>query len=245
LPKVPGYPFVLMGVLGTATVVWGVITGNYFGQELGGPLGRLKLDWFTDDNLMGLCFLIGAIHLTIAHVWNVIRIINTPQALAQVGWILITWFMMFLARYFVLGEALPAIVLGMGGFGLVLILLFMTPVRRLKAEFINHAMLPLDIVSNFVDVVSYVRLFAVGMASLKVAQSFNGMALQLGWEKIWTVPFIALILIAGHVLNIILAALGILVHAVRLNTLEFSNHIGLEWAGFKYDPFRKRHDNKS
>ena len=135
---------------------------------------------------------------------------------------------------------MPPAVIVLGCIGLTLVVLFMTPVRRLKAEIINHAMLGLSVVSNFVDVVSYVRLFAVGMASVMVAQSFNSMALQLGIEKIWTIPFIALILFAGHALNIVLCALGILVHAVRLNTLEFSNHIGLQWAGIKYNPFRKK-----
>lgn len=241
LRDAPSYPFTLMGILSGGTIVWGVLTGNYFGVQAGGPLSKLSIDWLNNDNnLMGLCFLIGAIHLTIAHVWNAIKIINTPQALAQVGWILITWTMMFLARFFVLGERMPPAVIVLGCIGLTLVVLFMTPVRRLKAEIINHAMLGLSVVSNFVDVVSYVRLFAVGMASVMVAQSFNSMALQLGIEKIWTIPFIALILFAGHALNIVLCALGILVHAVRLNTLEFSNHIGLQWAGIKYNPFRKK-----
>ena len=48
-----------------------------------------------------------------------------------------------------------------------------------------------------------------------------------------------LILLVGHVLNFAMAGLSILVHAVRLNTLEFSNHKGISWAGYAFKPFRK------
>jgi V/A-type H+-transporting ATPase subunit I len=55
------------------------------------------------------------------------------------------------------------------------------------------------------------------------------------------IGFIAglVILLLGHLLNIALTILSIMVHGVRLNTLEFSNHIGLQWTGFAYKPFKK------
>ena len=49
--------------------------------------------------------------------------------------------------------------------------------------------------------------------------------------------------VAGHVLNLALGFLGVLVHAVRLNTLEFSNHMGLQWSGFKFKPFSAKQNN--
>ena len=57
--------------------------------------------------------------------------------------------------------------------------------------------------------------------------------------------FVLLILVAvaGHILNLALGFLGVLVHAVRLNTLEFSNHMGLQWAGFKFKPFSAKQNN--
>ena len=113
----------------------------------------------------------------------------------------------------------------------------MTSPKDMKKEWIQHAMFPLSVVNCFVDIVSYIRLFAVGMASLAVAQSFNGMAADIGLDKLWTVPLFALILLLGHGLNIILCALGILVHGVRLNTLEFSLHKNIEWKGIPYRPF--------
>jgi len=56
------------------------------------------------------------------------------------------------------------------------IALFMTPMRELKAEWFQHIVLPLNLVSNFVDIVSYIRLYAVGTASVAVAMAFNEMA---------------------------------------------------------------------
>ena len=48
------------------------------------------------------------------------------------------------------------------------------------------------------------------------------------------------ILLVGHALNIAMAALSVLVHAVRLNTLEFSNHKGVSWSGYAFNPFGKQ-----
>ena len=105
-------------------------------------------------------------------------------------------------------------------------------------------MLPLNIMSALGDIISYVRLFAVGLASVKVAENFNSMALGLvsGDNPLWLNALLSvgtvLILVAGHALNLAMAALSILVHAVRLNTLEFSNHKGVSWAGYAFSPFK-------
>jgi V/A-type H+-transporting ATPase subunit I len=181
--------------------------------------------------------MIGAIHLTIAHVWNAIALAPAVKALAQIGWIGLVWSMNLTAQNMVLGKPYPGFFLPLFVTSVTMILLFMTSPKDLKKDFIQHAMFPLTIVNCFVDVVSYIRLFAVGMASLAVAQSFNSMAIGMGVEKIWTVPIIALILLLGHGLNIILCALGVLVHGVRLNTLEFSGHKNIEWKGVPYRPF--------
>ncbi len=247
MKKAPAYPFVLFGILSVCTIFWGAVTGNYFGIQpdyLPRLLKGIQIDWLTgaaaQDNVMNLCFLIGAVHLTIAHVWNIIALAPDKKALAQVGWIGLVWSMYFTALNMVLGYEYPSFCLALFVASLVFILLFMTSPKEMKTEWIHHAMFPLSVVNCFVDIVSYIRLFAVGLASLSVAQSFNDMAMQLGWKHIWTIPFIALILLLGHGLNITLCALGILVHGVRLNTLEFSLHKNLEWKGTAYTPFARK-----
>jgi len=245
-PQAPAYPFVLFGILSTCTILWGAATGNYFGispEALPPLLQGLQVDWLTSEmaqnNVMKLCFLIGAIHLTIAHLWNIVVLAPSPKALAQIGWIGLVWSMYSVALGMVLQQPYPGFFLPLLIVSTLMILLFMTSPKDMKDEWINHAMFPLSMVNCFVDIVSYIRLFAVGLASLSVAESFNGMAMQLGWARIWTVPFIAAILLIGHGLNIALCALGILVHGVRLNTLEFSLHKGLEWKGVPYRPFSR------
>lgn len=242
MKKAPAYPFSFMYIMSGATIIWGVLTGTYFGITRAPWLPYVH--WFdSEPNIMLLCFTIGAVHLSVAHLWNAWLMRNTPQAAAHIGWVLSTWTMFFMAGKFVLERPFPPWMGGVFLVGLVLILLFMTPLKQIKAEWFNHVMLPLTVINNFTDVVSYLRLFAVGTASFAVASSFNTMLLEDGWGPIWAAALKALVLFLGHALNVALACLGILVHGVRLNTLEFSSHMGLQWKGYKYDPFRSQAAN--
>jgi V/A-type H+-transporting ATPase subunit I len=242
----PAGPFILMTVFSVATIVWGILSGAYFGLD---PLpaalkpfqDRIPLTaWLAErQNIMGLCLLIGSIHLSLAHLWNAIRAINSLRALAQLGWIALVWTMFFLARAMMFGLAFPKLYVPIAIAGLVAIVLFMTPPNKLKEEWINHAMLPLSVMSAFGDVLSYLRLYALGVAGFKVAGAFNLLAGGLGFDHVLTGLLAALILFASHALNVALSAMSVLVHGIRLNALEFSMHLGLEWTGFEYRPFRR------
>lgn len=240
--KKPVFPLLL--IMSVATIVWGALTGAYFGiavESLPAPLRALRREWLTiDKNMMQLCFLCGAVHLTLAHGWALLRNRTNLTALSHVGWILSTWTMYAVANQMVLDRPMPGFVKPAFAVGVVLIALFMTPWRAMKTEWMGHAMLPLTLISNFVDVVSYVRLFAVGTATLAVAGAFNEMAAGFGWSGIVNGAVAAFILFFGHSLNILLAAMGVLVHGVRLNTLEFSGHLGLTWSGVPYVPFARK-----
>jgi len=228
-----------MGILSICAIAWGVLTGSYFGiEDLPAPLSNLRISWLKkEEHLIAFSFLAGAIHLTIAHTWRLIRTINSTRAIGQAGWICIIWSMFFLSRFLILGIELPGWFSVLFVTGLVLITVFMTPFKLLKTEWADHVMLPFDVVGGFADLVSYVRLFAVGSASLAVATAFNELAIGDGIDSILAGFVAAIILFLGHGLNIVLCLMSILVHGVRLNTLEFSGHIGLEWSGFKYKPF--------
>lgn len=242
LPRAPAYAFHLMYLMSICTVVWGTLTGTWFGAgRLPAFLEGMAVSWLREPrNVMFLCFLLGSIHLTIAHLWIIARGWNSLKALAQLGWIGSTWTMFYMARNLVLGQPLPEWVGLLFGVSVVLIILFMTAPRDFKDEWFNHVMLPLNLVSNFVDVVSYIRLFAVGTAGYAVASSFNNMILGGGVEGVVAGLFAALLLFLGHTLNILLSVMGVLVHGVRLNTLEFSSHIGMAWTGLPFRPFRKK-----
>ncbi len=239
LPKAPRKVFVLLNIISVTTIIWGVLTGSYFGMAVQqGLLARLRIVWLTDpENVKRLCFMIGAVHLSLAHLWNIVRDPRSLQSIAQFGWLCTTWTMYFVALKMVLGLPAPGFTLPLFLTGVVCIVLFMTPVRQLKGEWFNHAMLPLSLVSNFVDVVSYIRLFAVGTASFAVANNFNA-ALTPMFGQWMSGVAAALFLVVAHGLNIILCLMGVMVHGVRLNTLEFSGHVGMQWTGIPFRPFR-------
>ena len=239
--KMPKPLFGLLMITSAATTLWGALTGAWFSiNALPAPLRALRVDWLTDNNnVMELCFLIGAIHLTIAHVWRAWLLRRTPQALAHLGWAALTWAMFFLARFLILQRPLVPATKVLLGLGTAAIVLFMTPPSKLKEEWFGHAMLPLNIIGNFGDVVSYVRLFAVGAATLAVGQAFNQMLGALMTNVVAGV-LAATVLFVMHALNVGMAILGVMVHGVRLNALEFSMHMDITWKGFRYRPFARR-----
>lgn len=236
----------LLLLMGAATVVWGLLTGNLFGMaQLPGFLDALKIPALADMSdpkpVMNVCFLMGAGHLSLAHLWNLWNKRRSLQALAEIGWIGSTWTMYAVTGQMVLGwDSLPSFIGPMFVVSAALIVIFMTPPKAFKAQWVDHMMLPLSFVNNFVDVVSYVRLYAVGMATFALASSFNSMILGGSDERNFIANGIMMIiLILGHALNFILAGMGVMVHGIRLNTLEFASHLGLTWSGIPFTPFRK------
>ncbi len=248
----PGLNLLLL--MSAACVVFGVLTGNYFGirlESLPAPLAALSSDYLTGktaagwnsdisaNHIMFVCFAIGTLHLTLAHGWNLIRKINSWEALTDVGWLCSTWALFSVVLQMVLYMELPAwitaVQMPLLGAGVVLIILSLV----LTKSYFGLVTLALDVINNFVDIISYVRLYAVGAASLAIAQAFNGMAMDIGFSGFGAIGA-AFILFAGHALNIILGAMGVMVHGIRLNTLEFSGHAGVEWAGVHFSPFMKK-----
>jgi len=187
------------------------------------------------------CFCIAVVHLSIAHIWNVcVRIKRKDSTfMAQVGWLIGCWVMFFLACQMVLSIDMPKFVIPMFIVEAVLLVLFTVPPKRLKQDFISIPMLVLDVVNSFTDVISYIRLFAVGMSGAAIAEAINDMLSPLFGSAVG-IAGAAFLLLFVHGLNIALAVMGVAVHAVRLNTLEFSNGLGQEWSGFAFAPFAKQ-----
>lgn len=242
----PAAPFWLFGILSTCTLIWGVLTGTYFAIKLDddNPLRLIpSVSYFAEPrNIQFLCFLIGTIHLSIAHLWNAARTRPWLKAIGSLSWIPILWGNFLLAKRMVLGVATPPVMLWLYGIGLVGVLLFSEPSwNPFKTVGIGLGKIALNLANSFVDVVSYVRLFAVGAAGVKVAESMNTMAAGMNDSVPWVGSLLAaLVLILGHSFNIMLSAMGVLVHGVRLNVLEFAGHVGLEFAGSAYRPLQRR-----
>jgi len=247
--KAPYEPFFLMYLLGGATILWGAATGTWFGAEQIARLPFLsnlvvkKINSFGPDNqnlIIYICFLIGAIQLTFAHIMKAIRVINSFKALAQVGWALIVWGMFFAAGKFVIARPFPPFAGWFLAGGMLLVILFSSAGKGwLKGMGSTLVELPLSVIGSFSDVVSYIRLFAVGYASVVLSSTFNNMALSEGINSVLAGLGAAVILCLGHTLNIILGMMAVVVHGIRLNMLEFSGHLGMQWSGKNYDPFRE------
>lgn len=233
----------ILTVFCLSTIVWGVLSGTYFGiakDALPAALANLPtVAWLgNDSNLMFLCFLIGALHLSVARLWNAVLLAPSLKAVGELGWLGVTWSMFLIVCGIVVSWfTSPAWTWWFLGGSVVLILVPL--LADIRHEGISIGMLPLNVISAMGDIISYVRLFAVGLASVKVAENFNAMALGLDLPIVPRVLAVCAILLVGHGLNLAMGALSVLVHAVRLNTLEFSNAKGITWSGLPYLPFKQ------
>jgi V/A-type H+-transporting ATPase subunit I len=236
--------FTLFTVFSAATIAWGVLTCCYFGIAPGALPALLNhgaARWLAvQNNIMLVCFALGAVHLSLGHAWNALVLFPDSRFLAQAGWCGVVWTMFCVSCSIIGIFAFPTFMYPAAAISILLIACFMLKRSELKTNGVDLGMLPLTIISTLGDVISYVRLFAVATASVKLAETFNGMAAGLTLPWFIKIPAVLVILLLGHGLNLAMSALSILVHAVRLNTLEFSNHKGISWSGFAYKPLRRR-----
>lgn len=237
--------FTLFYLSSACAITWGALSGTFFGQEWLGQSVRPLLPVLRNDkNIQALCFFLGATHLSIAHSWRAIVKLPSLAALSEAGWILILWGAFFLAQMLILGEAFPVFAKWFFVIGAGLVVFFTSPSKNLlKGVGTGLGSLLLNLVNSFTDIVSYIRLFAVGLATVAIADAFNKMAMEVGFQSVASALITSLILFIGHALNILLAPLSVLVHGVRLNVLEFCNHIDIKWSGFAYRPLKKQVNN--
>jgi V/A-type H+-transporting ATPase subunit I len=161
---------------------------------------------------------------------------HTWLAVGHLGWACLVIANFFLAVDLIVFRGTFPATLGYSLYGLGFLLIVAT-VRGTAC--LN---LPFALTGSFVDVLSYIRLFAVGLSGAYIAENFNKMGMMLlgifpGYWIIAGAVLMVLVILAGHLLNIALGFLSVMVHGIRLNTLEFSNHVEMQWAGAKFRPF--------
>ncbi len=96
----------------------------------------------------------------------------------------------------------------------------------------------LGVINVFSDIVSYIRLWAVGLAGAAISATVNDLVSPFFGNLLMMIIAIV-VLVFGHGLNMILNVLSVIVHGIRLNTLEFSSHLNMSWSGHKYEPFEE------
>ena len=253
IKKFRGSAFGLFFILSLAIIAWGTVTGNWLGSKTISELPLIaaltvpQIASFGDSTrtIQDLVLKIGMVHLTLGILVNFVRKMPSLVAFASFGWLFILYGMYFAVQYFVLGTAMNPItgILLIIGFALLIIFSYQGGKNIFKGVLLGLAWSPLtalNCISIFSDIISYIRLFAVGLAGWAVASSFNVIIGNVSNKNGIVGIFCgALIALAAHSFNIALSALAVIVHGVRLNMLEFGSKVGMEWTGQPYTPFKK------
>jgi V/A-type H+-transporting ATPase subunit I len=234
----------LFYLLGFCAVIWGILACDFFGQAWLLNLGYKPLvPQLTNATFMQtFCFFLGALQLTIAHSWRASLKFPSLKALADIGYICILWTAFLLANTLVLGETFPPWGIWLVVTGVVLVILFTNPQAHvLRGIGEGLGTMALSFMNNITDVISYIRLFAVGLATLAIAETTNTLAAEASAFGSGVIAVVAglVILIFGHGLNLMLGLMSVLVHGVRLNVLEFSGHANVAWSGVAFKPFNE------
>ncbi|MEJ2443419.1 MAG: hypothetical protein P8Y42_08155 [Exilibacterium sp.] len=255
----------LCATLVGGTCVWGVMAGSYFGvpPPASSFAHQLKLFDLQDfDTMMRLSVVIGVAHIGVANAAMAWHNRGQPRAWARLGWVLavLGGLVMWLGRswpqapaFFSAGNGfLDAQLLGSGLLGIGLLAVFWFSARQVAYREptawywqLLAGLKELTGVSRiFGDILSYLRLFALGLASASLALTFNQLAAQVSAA----VPGVGLllsllILLLGHGLNLLLAVVSGVVHGLRLNFIEFYNW-GLSGEGRAFRPFAKKEDTR-
>lgn len=208
----------------------------------------------TAQNLQIFCFTLAFLQLSVAHFKGIARNIaeKSLKWIGEFGSLLQLWGMFYVvlsmvvsSTIFGFSEIIYGVPVGKVSVALVGVGFSMSFVfsnyegnigESIMASVKGIISVLLGVVNVFSDIVSYIRLWAVGLAGAAISNTVNSMAGPLLGHAITFLAFVVLILF-GHGLNMILNLLSVIVHGVRLNTLEFSTHLGMSWSGFKYSPF--------
>jgi V/A-type H+-transporting ATPase subunit I len=233
-----------------ASVSYGVLVGSYFGvrPEEGSFLGLAQvLDAQDQSLMMPLSIGVGVLHLTLAQLVTAWRGRRSPRALAALG-----WGAMLLGGYaFGLGFmgstqhewlARFGTPLMIGGALAVLLFsskrAFSTRLGDLAGRLLDGVRALFGVSQAFGDVLSYLRLFALGLAGTQLAITFNDLAGRAGTTAVG--HFLGLLIVlVGHALNFALVMLSGVVHGLRLNCIEFFNW-SLPEEGYPFRAFCKK-----
>ncbi|MBQ7815923.1 MAG: hypothetical protein IJ339_01015, partial [Oscillospiraceae bacterium] len=270
--------FLLVGLFGLSTIIWGTLTCTWFGlaadklpvwlQKLSIPvISNVYADkiWYpfwtegkvgltTAQNLQIFCFVLALIQLLIAHIKCAITNRKSLKVVGDIGAAIELIGMFYLVLSFVVSGEVFSFGLVIGGIpvgtisivfvavGFILSFIFAnyegSILKSILESLVNIVSVLLGIFNLFSDIVSYIRLWAVGLAGAAISATVNELAGPLFGNFMFMILAIVL-LVFGHGLNMILNVLSVIVHGIRLNTLEFSSHLGMSWSGHKFKPFEE------
>ena len=248
----------IITVLGVGTTVVGFFLGTFMGidlyqaewvpQALKSVMIKGEVMGYDIQMVLALC--IGVFHICLAMVVKAIcytKQFGFKENIATWGWTLLIVGGLLVA---ILGmTVLPAAlfkwaIIAVGTVSALAIYIFNTPGRNPLINIGAGLWETYNMATGILgDVLSYIRLYALGLAGGMLGAAFNNLGLMVmggtvegaTWQ--W-LPFV-LILVLGHVLNLAMSALGAFVHPLRLSFVEYFKNAGYEGKGTLYKPFKK------
>lgn len=248
----------IITVLGVGTTVVGFFLGTFMGidlyqaewvpQALKSVMIKGEVMGYDIQMVLALC--IGVFHICLAMVVKAIcytKQFGFKENIATWGWTLLIVGGLLVA---ILGmTVLPAAlfkwaIIAVGTVSALAIYIFNTPGRNPLINIGAGLWETYNMATGILgDVLSYIRLYALGLAGGMLGAAFNNLGLMVmggtvegaTWQ--W-LPFV-LILVLGHVLNLAMSALGAFVHPLRLSFVEYFKNAGYEGKGILYKPFKK------
>ena len=239
----------LIQVLSASTFFCGLLTGTFFGAniyDLDWPIvQRLKHAVLMDNNdMFRLSLILGVIQILFGMVLKAVN--QTIQfgfkyAIATIGWIILLVSTAVSALFasselLSMGGTAYKVVLCISG---AMIFLFNTPGKNIFMNIGLGLWDSYNMVTGLLgDVLSYVRLFALGLSGGILAGVFNSLAVGMSPDNVIAGPIVmVLIFVIGHAINMFMNVLGAMVHPMRLTFVEFFKNSGYEGGGKEYKPF--------
>ena len=247
--------------MGLTTMIVGILTGVFFGINLEevAVLAPVKQYFITETNatvhfmggsyhpMMVFAILIGIFQILFGMGFKVVKITlrdGFKYAAYDCAWLVA---LVTLIVWFALAGSLSTIglycIYAVLGICALFILFYSNPDKKILLVNIGGGLWgTYNMVSGLLgDILSYIRLFALGLAGGILGNVFNALALQAGGNLpawIGWLPTL-LILVFGHSLNFALCLISSVVHPMRLTFVEFYKNAGFEGGGKEYQPFKK------
>jgi V/A-type H+-transporting ATPase subunit I len=244
---------------GTAVVVGLLITGTFFGIELMNvpALAPVKDYFLSQGALMQLALALGMFHIVFGKAvaaYKMMKKKGFKYSISHWGWVFALAILMLMyapAILSIFGEPLNPlpipqtvnhILLGIVALSGLTILFYNSPDENV---FFNFGFSFWNIYNAAVgllgDTLSYVRLFAIGLAGGVLGGVFNMLAIDMSANMplAGRIPFVLVVLLIGHTINIVLCTIASLVHPVRLILVEYFKNSEYEGGGIAYSPFKK------
>lgn len=239
----------LVQLLGASTMVCGLLTGTCFGfnlYDIQMPFFQSLKEAVSLDNqqMFNLSLILGGVQIIFGMILKAVNQFiqfGFKYAVGTIGWllILVSTAIAFAAPGFMsMGGSIHLIFLALGG---LMAYLYNSPDKNIFVNFGLGLWDSYNMATGLLgDILSYVRLFALGLSGGILASVFNSLAVGMSPDNVIAGPIVmVLIFVIGHAINIFMNVLGAMVHPMRLTFVEFFKNAGYEGGGKEYKPFKK------